>query len=430
MFVLSGRPRRAALILLTLVAGAALVACGEETVPEEAPVEPLPTLPPAGSAPGHWAAAQRGVALDEDDLQIVNTPPTGISAADLRASFGVVVLNRPYVDSLATRCLSPAMAAAAQPRQTAEALLAAFRAKDSALTWDRVAVNVDLLTPDRSALLNVCFEEGGDNADPRFDVVEHRRSIIAAFAALASLPGVAYITVGVDMNQYYHTRVADEQRVDDYTNYVTLYREVYAAIKDVNADVRVGPGISWSVFRTLTVPEVARTHDLEDDSLEALVLAHRQTIQPLLTDGRGGASTADYLAISMRPQVSTEPFRGSPGGEDDPEARAAILEWYRPVGLVAGDLPVVLPVIDWAELGAGAKNGTYLETLKVALSGVDVEWAAWHRMSDLPRDSLCTKYTGRPDPLDYPETYCVAGMFNSSGDASTRGVLEVFTQDP
>lgn len=430
MFVFSGRRRRAALILLMLATAAALVACGEETVPEEAPVEPLPMLPPVGSAPGHWATAQRGVTLDEDDLQIVNTPPTGILAGDLRAAFDVVVLDRPYVDSLATRCLTPAMAPAAQPRQTAEALLAAFRAKDSALTWDRVAVNVDLLTPDRSALLNVCFEEGGDNANPRFDVVEHRRSIIAAFEALAGLPDVAYITVGLDMNQYYHTRVADEQRVDDYTNYVTLYREVYAAIKAVNADVKVGPGISWSVFRTLTVPEVARAHDLEADSLEALVLAHRQTIQPLLTAGRGGAGTADYLAITMRPQVSIEPFRGSPGGEDDPEAREAILEWYRPVGLVAGNLPVVLPVIDWPELGAGAKNGAYLETLKTALSGVNVEWAAWHRMSDLPRDSLCTKYTGRPDPLDYPETYCVSGMFNSSGDADTRGVLEAFTQDP
>ncbi len=429
MLVFSGRRRRAPLTLLLLAAAAALVACSEETVPEEAPVEPLPALPPVGAAPGHWAAAQRGVALDGDDLQIVNTPPTGISAADLRAAFGVVVLNRPYVDSLATRCLSPAMALATQPRQTAEALLAAFRAKDTALTWDRVAVNVDLLTPDRSALLNVCFEEGGDNVNPRFDIVEHRRSVIAAFEALAGLPDVAYITVGLDMNQYFHTRVADAQRVDDYTNYVTLYREVYAAIKAVNADVKVGPGISWSVFRTLTVPEVARDHGLEADSLEALVLAHRLTIQPLLTDGRGGPRAADYLGISMRPQVSLEPFRGSPGGEDDPEARAAILEWYRPVGLVAGDLPVVLPVIDWAELGAGAKNGAYLETLKTALSGVNVEWAAWHRMSDLPRDSLCTKYTGRPDPLDYPETYCVSGIFNSSGDADTRGVLETFTAE-
>ena len=411
---------------------ALLCACEDKVVDEEAPIEPSPALPALGDGPGHWAKAQRGLIIDDDDLPIVNAGSVGVTGADLAERFGLLVIARPYVDSLNTRCTSPSLAAEAQPRRAAERVIAELKADDPALSWDRVAVNVDLLSPDRSAVLDVCFEQGGDSDDPRFDNLEHRAAIVAAFEDLAGLPDLAYVTVGLDMNQYFHLRLDDTVRHDDYTNFVTLYREVYRAIKAVNAEVQVGPGISWSVLRTLTAPEVAAAQELDPDGLDALLAASRLTVQPLLTDGRGGAKTADFLAISMIPAHTQAPWNGSPGTDD--ASRGPLLEWLRPLSLVSGELPVVVPVMDWAEVGAGGKKGQYLITLKAALSNVNVAWAAWRRLSDVPIEPAsnppCAKYTARPAPLNYPTAYCTSGMFNASGDPNQRGVYAELTTDP
>ncbi|MCA9538747.1 MAG: hypothetical protein KC620_07660 [Myxococcales bacterium] len=426
------------LVLAFAVAFTAAFGCSEEVEPEQPVDEPLPARPTPSYSEGNLSVAQRGVAIDEHDLAVIGTGSVGVSPDELTGSFGLLVLNRPYVDWRTTRCPRSSEAAEYLPRARSEAIINAL-ADERDVHFDKIAVNVALLTPGQRALLYVCFDEGARVA--RFDVEEHRRSIIAAFQDLAGLPGIAYITVGVEMNRYYHLVTEDgEPLLDDYTNWVTLYRDVYRAIKEVNPDVKVGPGISWAVFRRRTMPAIAEELRLEDrDGVEAAVAAARRTILPLLAAGRGAAreKTADYLGVTMIPFDVEAPFEGE-AASDDPDRLADLLDYwvYLPYLLGEGDarLPLVLPIVDWAEASGagGAKKGPFLTTLKRAVSDFGVAWAAWRRLSDLPRrpegQNPCNTFTANQDPaLRYEASYCRSGMMEESG--VRRDVFEVLTED-
>lgn len=415
--------------------------CDED--PGEQPVlEPPPTVPPlALDDPGHLAVEQRGVALDADDLSVIapGNDRVGVSPSLLTDEFGLLVLNRPYVDWRATRCPPADDATAVQPRATSEDLIERFA--DEQISFERVAVNVPMLAPGRRALLYVCFDEGAREA--RFDVPEHRREIIEAYEDLARSGVAKWITVGVEMNQYYHLVGEDGERlIDDYSNWVTLYHEIYLAIKAIDDGIRVGPGISWAVFHRRTMPELADELGLADPAgVEAAAAAYNRTVRPLLAFGRGGGRTvtADYLAVSMIPFDNEAPWNGEASSED--EARQTELyQAFRWLPLVVGagtseELPLVLPMIDWAEnSGAAAvKKGPFMQTLKTATSGLDVEWAAWRRLSTLPDEPAeanpCRKYTDNNDAaLRYAASYCNAGMLSESGERRT--VWDIFLTAP
>lgn len=402
---------------------------------DETSSEPSITVPPAPTyTAGHLAVAQRGVSIDDEDIKIFGS---GIDAAKIADDFDLLVLNRPYVDN-PTGCPQPGAAARVQPLAKAEAFLAEGAAVG--VDFARIAVNVDLLTPGRRALLHVC-----PPASPRFDDPVHRAAILEAFRDLAGLDGVSAITVGLEMNAYYHLTVDDVSMRDDYSNYVTLYREVFHAIKAVNADIQVGPGLSWATFMRLTVPEIAEAYSvvevgasgtLQDPFLfEAVELAARRTVWPLLSEGRGDeeVATADYLGLTMIPRQNEPPFNGNPLPEDESQ----VLQHYRYVDVVAKGLPVVLPQIDWeTQSGANANNkATYLTVLKKALSHVDVQWAAWRRLADVPEldpgvgSSPCSRFTqSRDAALNYTVDYCYAGMINDLGQE--REVYRVLTANP
>lgn len=428
--------------LLGILALSACWGCEEETKDPEPPPLVLPDDPDPTYDDGHWAVEQRGVALDTEDIPIiVESGNAGLSTARIRDDFGLLVLNTPYVDWRATRCPSSSEAPNVQPRRNAERILGELRDRRG-VTKDRIAVNVDLLTPGRRGILHVCFDRGESQA--RFGSQEHREKVIEAFRDLAGLPDLAYVTVGLELNRYYHLLVEeggrDPRRVrDDYTNLVTLYREVYAAIKDVNPNIKVGPGISWAVFRGLTVPEIALELELDEqaDDLEAVYRAFRRTVQPLLVDSRDNSRTADFLGVTMIPFTSNEPFSGDPAPDPDarPQAVQDILHHFRHLPLVADGLPVVLPRIDWpvTSNAFGNQKGLFLTTLKRAVSHVDVEWAAWRRMSDLQstvaESNTCASYTRAAEPtLSFPEDFCYAGLVEESGRA--RPVLDILTTDP
>ncbi len=433
-------PARSCLYALALAAACTLGCDGD---PGEQPVlEPPPTVPPlALDDPGHLTVEQRGVTIDADDLSVIapGNDRVGVSPSTLADEFGLLVLNRPYVDWRATRCPPEAEAGPTQPRATSEDLLDRFA--DEGISFDRVAVNVPMLAPGRRALLYVCFDEGAREA--RFDVPEHRREIIEAYVDLARAGIAKWITVGLEMNQYYHLVGEDDGRlIDDYSNWVTLYHEIYQAIKEVDDGIRVGPGINWAVFHRRTMPELANELGLADPvGVEAAAAAYNRTVRPLLSFGRGAARvrTADYLAISMIPFDSEDPWRGEAASED--EARQTeMYQAFRWLPLVLGTgtdeaLPLVLPMIDWAEnSGAAAvKKGPFMQTLKTATSGLGVEWAAWRRLSTLPDEPAeanpCRKYTDNADPaLRYAASYCNAGMLSESGERRT--VWDIFLADP
>jgi len=420
--------------------------CGDEEIVEV--TVDLPPLPTPTYTEGHLTQAQRGIALDSDDLAVVNSMAggTGISGPEISEHFGLLVLNRPYVDWRITRCPGQNEAGATKPLPKTESLLMEFAGRD--VTSDRIAINVDLLTPGRRALLYVCFESGAPVG--RFDVPEHRAAVIDAFVDLASLPNLAYITVGMEMNRYYHL-LDEEGRTlyDDYSNYITLYRDVYDAIKEVNPEIKVGPGISWAVFRNQTMPQVAEelgkgeaaTTEILDTFVganghEVAFRAYERTVKPLIVSGRGDARriTADYIGVTMQPFHREPPFNGTPAPEDTTEFNK-ILDYYRWLSILTIEateehpIPYVFPQVDWPERAAGSKKDGFLQTLKYAVSGLDVEWMAWRRFSDLPTTpidaSKCKQYTGASDPaLSYSQDYCTGGLLDANG--VRRSVFDTF----
>ncbi len=410
--------------LLLLGALLALVACDEETAdpPVAPPAIELPDDPDPEYGLGHWEKARRGIALDADDLAVVQ-PTIGLTPERLD-QFGRLVLNLLLVEDAGGECARESVLDRVLPRPKAEELLAALQA--AGISFDAIAANVDLIRPSRDTLLYACFQMGA--SAPRFDVLEHRASIVDAFVDLAGLPGMTHITVGLEMNRYFHLRDADDvPQEDDYSNFATLYREVYRAIKAAHPDVRVGPGIHWAFFRLRTAAQMRLEYELEENGLEAVVRAYERTVKPLLIDPNNGEKTADYLGVSILPFVDEQPFGGDPsaGGE------AALLDYYRHVRVLLKDaqIPLVLPQVDWPTPTAAlaGNKGVFLENLQRALSHVDIEWAAWRRVADLANvqgSSDCAAHMA----LGHPRDYCSSGMVAENGDV--RAVLDVFTADP
>ncbi|MBU0551547.1 hypothetical protein KKB55_06535 [Myxococcota bacterium] len=431
------------LLTLTLLAG-----CGDDPPPAPAPEAPLPeALPEAPQlsyTAGHLSVAQRGVPLDNEDLAII-VEGGQITPADVMGDFGLLVLNRPYYDrlygqyfwgdwtptgDLAECADTHAPVRCTQPAATATALLAQIKTRG--IEFDRVAVNVDLLVPKRTALLHPELQTA---STARFDLFEHRQAVAEAFGALARVPGVAYITVGLEMNVYYQLLdPQNERQIDDYTNYITLYRRIYEEIKAVNPDVKVGPGIRWANFMIYGVPEIANELGLAPDSLEAVYKASQRIIAPLLSyralegGGRVEIKTADYLAVTLMPFESEPPFMGISRPQSEIE-KAGISAYYQYIGLVAGGLPLVIPQIDWRT--SGDKTG-FLETVKGYLSPFEVEWISWRRFADItavPEANRCAAFTqAQPEALQYSADYCTSGLVEETG--KRRGVYDTLTTDP
>lgn len=430
-----------------MVVAASLAAAGCDEPPKgpEPPVDELPADLDPVYGDGHWSKAQRGIAIDEEDMAVIRPDEStvGISTARLKDDFGLLVLNRPYLENRSEPCTRPDRAAELRPRARAEAFIAELAG--AGVEFDRIAVNVDLLSPSRTSILHHCFEVG--DPAPRFGERQHREAVVAAFEELADLPGLAYVTVGLDLNRYYHLKdEAGRPLADDYSNLALLYRDVYRAIKAVAPDVKVGPGMSWATFRSQTVEAIAEEYGLdpEVDTVEAVYRAWLRTVAPFVCaeDEKPGEFAckgevlADFVAFTMIPFPSEPPFRGRPDPED--EALQAVLDHYRHVPLVAAGLPVVLPQVDWPVTSAssGSQKKPFLETLKRALSHVDVEWAAWRRLSDLPtsppESNPCAIFTQPSDPalahLVHGADYCASGLISESG--KRREVLDVLTTDP
>lgn len=405
------------------------VACDDESSSSA----PSVTVPPAPEySPGHWAVDARGVAIDDEDIKIFGS---GIDADTIGSDFGFLVLNRPYVDN-PTGCPSGAQVPQVQPLATAERFLSAAAARG--VDFDDIAVNVDLLVPRRNGLLHACPPD-----KPRFDDPAHRESVVEAFEDLAGLDGVRSITVGLDMNAYYHLELDGERMADDYSNYVTLYREVYHAIKAVNADIKVGPGLSWATFMRLTVPEIADEYGITDVPaskvladpflFEAVQIAARRTVWPLL-DARNEAgervSIADFVGFSIIPRQNEAPFNGNPQAD-----RAEVLAHYRYMDEVAKGRPVVLPQIDWETQSRASANSkaTFLTAFKEAVSHVNIAWVAWRRLANVPEldgaSSPCRRFTEAQDPrLNYSIDYCYAGLINDLGQV--QGAYNILTTNP
>ncbi len=415
-------------------------ACGEEETIEEPPAPPqdiIPNEPEPSYGPGHLSAAQRGVPIDSDDLVVISEEGN-VSPAQIEEKFGVLVLNRPLYNSewqsvyrssgwspapgsdIASCSTRDAEERCGEPRLTAEFFIEQMKATKG-ISFDRVAVNVDLLLPERTGLLHAPFSDG--SSQPRFGLYEHRNDILRAFQDLAEMPNIAYITVGLEMNGYYHLELNKQRFIDDYSNYISLYHEVYEAIKERNPNVKVAPGIRWATFMRRTVPEIAEEMGLEKEDMVAVWRAWQRSIEPLLYKGQAREPKADYLAITLMPFESEEPFHGDPSPPTE-ASKEGIRAYYRRLETICNGLPVVIPQMDWRN--SGDKSGL-LKTVKENLSHLSVEWISWRRLADLPDvegASACLSYTRR----GYLDDFCRAGMLEESGNP--RSVYEEFIKDP
>lgn len=437
-------------ILPLILASLLFAACGEDPPPAPEPEAPLPEVlpeePQLSYTAGHLSVAQRGIPLDTEDLAII-VDGGQITPTDVMNDFGLLVLNRPYYDRLWGQyfwgsdwtptgalevCVdnrAPIMCS--QPAATTQAMLGHI--KNQGIEFDKIAVNVDLLVPKRTELLHPEFESGATEA--RFDFFEHREAVVDAFVELARVPNVAYITVGMEMNVYYQLIDDDAQRlIDDYTNYITLYRRIYEEIKTVNPEIKVGPGVRWANFMIYGVPEVANDLGVAPEGVEAVYKAARRIIHPLLSyrklegGGRVEVKTADYLAFTLMPFESEAPFMGISRPQSDME-KERISAYYKYIGLVAGDLPIVVPQIDWRS--SGDKTG-FLETVKGYLSPFQVEWISWRRFADITAvqsANRCDAFTkAQPESLQHSADYCTSGLVEETG--KRRGVYDAFITNP
>jgi len=410
-----------------------VVACGDGAEPEVPIPVVVPDIPTLSHDAGHLEVAQRGLPLDRFDLQVL----PGIrdyTVQDISNLFGVVVINVPFIDRNDV-CVRSADAAPLLPAQAVAARLADIR--DAGVTTPSVAVNVDLLTPERTELYHVCLAEGAPAA--RFDVPEYRRQVVQAFKELAAIEGVDYVTVGMEMNAYYHNLFQGELRDDDYSNFVLVYREIYAEMKAVNPDLKVGPGMSYTEFRTRSMDAAADelqipTPSFGEDGYDGYVrlasaLAFERTIQPFLQNGVGNNAqrTADYLGLTFLPFPESQPYFGDPQGSGGDELQAQ-LAWHDPIAVLTGfggenALPIAVVQADWPEgLLKRPKKAEYLKVLKQALSPHTLEWLSWRRFSDLPREpaesSACARFTqggGESTTLRYSSDYCGSGVVDQYG---------------
>ncbi|MEE2644179.1 MAG: hypothetical protein VYD19_04545, partial [Myxococcota bacterium] len=429
--------RRACVTLLLSLVGA--LGCGEEEGAAEPPAPPPEfelEIPALSEGDGHWNPSQRGVALDVEDEQLFSV----FDATELSSKFRTLVLNRPLIDWRIDDCLDVNEAAEYQPAQTATQILETLRARGvNVEDFDQLAVNVSLLNPSRTQLLQLCLDPSG--GAPSFFLPEHRAHVKAAFRELAQLPNIGSITVGLEMNNYRYLLELPNgiDPAADYLNFVTLYKEIYQEIKEVNSEIRVGPGLSWNFFMNESVPTAAQSRSLSlevpEDRRLAVHLAQRQHISPFLKD-LDGSARADFVAWSMI-ELAAAPFNGDPAPVDE-VLQEAVREHYRYLQVVSEDLPVVLPQIDWRSQNRATASlkSDFLETLKAALSHVEIEWAAWRRLGDIlsanesTGTNACDRYIESVNNTEYSIDYCYAGMLDSNGQGEQRGVYAVMTTDP
>ena len=429
------------LACISLIFTSLLLSCSDdEPTPFNGPVLPIDQSnlisPSSPTMIRHWAKESRGIPIDEEDFIVIPR-----LRDQIEENFNHLVINRQLITAqTGEECFEEGNASALLPAEQVQSLLSEI---DDLVSLPSLIVNIDLLTPKRTNVYRLCLSGSGNN-NPLYSIDDHREHIIAAFKDIARIDRVKYITVGIQMNEYYH--MTDRQGVPfqwDYQNWMSLYREIYTAVKEINANIKVGPSVGWSTFISKTINEISEEFALdlgvEEERLMAIEISAARTIWPMLTDRTGEKRFADYLGVAILPQINDAPFNGNPSLEADNSAE--IRAYYRDMPLLATpvtqkgtlEIPIAFTQIDWQspnQANAGNK-GPFLETLKETIAHIDPLWISWRRLADIPTDppesSRCRVFTG--EVRGYPEHFCFSGMITASGNK--RDLLwDVFTTNP
>ena len=432
-----------------LCIGLACIGCGDSESSSGVSV----TRPSLAYSAGTFEQSLLEVPVDDLDLQVVGQRAE--VAALVNASFDRVALNLDYVDIRFTSgCLSSSDASYRLAPMASELL---EQIRRDGITIEKVAVNVELLTPARQPsrgsdypVLGVCAANNTD--EPRFGSADHRRNLLNDFQALADLPGVERITIGVDMNALYH--IDQGGRVgSDYSNFISVYREIYRSLKMSHPNVSVGPGLSFDVFERRTIPFVAeRVLVLSDcdetvcadaaQRLQAAHAAYELTIEPFVND-ETGEQISDFIGWSIVPPAIGRPFDGAPtfetadGGVDDAR-RASIIQYFEALLWVTSwsELPSVVYHLDWVGSRGKQEKAKMGRVVVDALSPILPAAFGWRRLTDLPtgeiggaadRSSICSqKISSSKEEMVRPDHYCGSGLIDGSGSEGSYGDGTIF----
>ena len=375
-------------------------ACGDEATPVQKSFV-VPTL-----TYGSYDVSTMSLEVPVDELDIAVLAGRPALVDKVNTTFDTLALNLFFVDlGFAAGCLDNATDAYRLPAMASEAL---DKARANGLDMDKVAVHVELLTPSRLPsmgsdvpVLGICGSDGG--RFPSFGQPAHRAQLLEDFEALADLPGLSRVTVGVDMNALYHAGESGEFGFD-FSNYITVYREIYQSLKAINADLEVGPGLDFRVFVQRTIPFAAQqvlgkgdcvvgACELGAEVPDATYEAFRLVVQPLLASGflDNKTATADFVSWSVVPASANVPFAGSPSfdeldGTASATRRQAVVDYFKPLLYVASwmDVPYYVHQTDWAGSRGKQEKGVFLDVLLTALSPQLPSVLGWRRLTDYP----------------------------------------------
>jgi len=432
-----------ALLWLALVlTSVSTAACGDGE-PKPVP-EPLPI-------PVTLTHEQRGLGVYPGDGPVITQTNKG---AELDGAFKHLVIRRQLVDELILSREGVGAINDAKFPATVETLKAEIEAARSV---ESLVVVLDLMRLSDGSKANspipylTTWDQNERDPD-RFGFWrnEYREAVLEAVTTTATEQHPQYFVVGADMERF----LTMEGGANDYANFVTLYREAYAAIKVASPSTKVGAGINWVRFQLDVVPtmtllpyeypegveltELAQVScaTLQGTEEEVALLqaactqkAFAQYIEPLLhflapvqspdpaapPEEPVYVTTADIIGLAARPNQGD--FNNTPA-----LCPATFFDGLRGW---SQDFPVVYYEVNWqisSAVGFG-KQDEWLTTLIERNLGVQVEVLAWATLKDLLSND-CGKMT---NDLGAPDYVCFSGLWKDS--SAPKEVYETLMTD-
>ena len=220
-------------IIQALCLSLCFASCGDDSKPVRLDTE-MPVLPISevsiepvqrGEGPGHWPKSARATPADQFDFQILSSAKDEIEGA-----FSTLVINIPLIDKITNEeCLTGMRAEEVLPARRVPPIL--DEVAQRGLSFDRVVVQVELYTPQRTSIHYQCIE-GNSGGFPSYFINEIRQETVSAFKELARLSEVDAIVVGLELNTYDSlSDMIPLNREIDYANLISLYQDIYRGIK-------------------------------------------------------------------------------------------------------------------------------------------------------------------------------------------------------
>ena len=339
----------------------------------------------------------RGVPLGFGDLALAEQiGPSRL--AEISDNFKVGVLTFQLFDQLAYRLDTQPLNEARKDAKIEERVENLMDELGSNPLVDEYMFVIDLFLLDQSYLVVWDGKTQRGPEDFGFWRMDYRQSIIEQLTGIAATYTPSRMVIGADINRFWSIDAGD------YGNFVTLYRELYFAIKDVSPHTRVAPGIDWPYLVYNQAPTFAGT---EEEKIEN---AYGLLVEPLMgfSDGDVYIGTADFLGLSAVP----DPSLFQDNVSNIPET------FFHYLRGLPDELAIIYYKINWPITSEVYRNkqNEWLEKVLEYNGGVNVELMSWASLADLS-DGTCNSMTLGVDarPTGAPRFVCFAGLWSVSG---------------